>query len=236
MTPTSTIEIVSSASQGISDIYPSIDGSNVWVSSYSNNKGYYLVNTARPNNLLTSFCPPGLPCVPNINFTIAAGSLHGITGLDGSFWWNIDDGFYSADIYDPIAQTFVETNIPVVVGVNTDGVIIGFSKGKPGCWTVGSSYTSYVYRGPLLNYVEPEAGTNVKSDGLYNYMEMPVPEIIRDVNATAYYKVHTENGLCQINPDDYTYWVSQTNKYSLGISSIDKPYKVTSISNIYMGL
>jgi hypothetical protein len=219
----------------IQEIYPSIDGSNVWVSSYNNREGYKLVNTAMPNTLLTSYCGSGRPCVPFINATSTLG-FKGIIGLDGSFWWDTGAD-YNADIYDPISQTFVQTNIPTVVGVNPDGTVIGFSDGKPGCWNSGSSYTSYIYRGALLNYTPPFS-THVVNAAKNVYMEMPVPGIIGNFSTylTAYYKVHTENGLCQVDLDDYTYRVSWTNKYTLGGSGIfHDTFSVTSIDNVYLG-
>lgn len=230
MTPSSTINIINSGTN-MNTIYPSIDGSNVWVSRYDNNAGFSLVNTSKPNKLLTE-CG-SVPCVPNINTSSNLG-INGVIGLDGSFWWQTGVG---ADIYDPIAQTFVQSNIPGVVGVNPDGTVIGFSNGQPGCWVAGSSYTSYVYRGPLLNYTAPDIGTNAQSDGQNVYMLMPVQGILGS-NLTAYYKVHTENGLCEINLSDYTYWVSDTSSYSFSTSILNSagPFFVTSISNIYTGL
>src|SRR6185437_475725 len=232
-TSISTIEI-NSGGQNIETLYSAIDGSNVWVSSYSNKNGYYLVNTAKPNTLLTSDCGGKRPCVPNIN-TSSNLFPNGVVGLDGSFWWNTGSDT-NADVYDVKNQTFIQSNIPGVVGVNADGTVIGFSVGTPGCWIVGSNESSYIYRGPLLNYIAPDTGTNVQNGKENVYLLMAVPGVIGGQALTAYYKIHTENGLCQINLDDYTYWVSQTNNYSLGAGSLNNQFSVTSISNTYSGL
>jgi hypothetical protein len=229
----STVEI-NSGGQNIETVYPAIDGSNVWVSSYSNKNGYYLVNTARPNTLLTSACSDDTPCVPNIN-TSSNLFPNGVVGLDGSFWWNTGDDT-NTDVYAAKTKTFIQSNIPAVIGVNADGTVVGFSGGIPACWTAGSNESSYKYLGPLLNYTASEIGVYVQNGTENIYVLMPVSGITGVQALTAYYKVHTENGLCQINLDDYTYWVSQTNNYSLGARSLNSPFSVTSISNTYSGL
>lgn len=231
VTPIQSLQVAFS-SGSIDAIYPSLDGSNVWVSRYDMKSGFSLVNTAKPDILLWECGYP--PCVPNIDTTPSVGT-NGVVGLDGSFWWNTN---VTADIYDPIAQTFIKTNITAVAGVTPDGVIIGFSNGKPGCFDAGDSYTSYKYRGPLLNYVYPSIGTHVSKDDKNVYFYMEVPGIIGIATEYGYYKVHTENGLCELRPDDYTSVVSDTSSYSLGMSILNnyRTFFVTPASNMYTGL
>jgi hypothetical protein len=234
--PSNTVAMIDLAKR-IMSLYSSLDGTSAWVSSYNKSSGYSLVNTARPNVILSSICTGGTPCVPHLDDNYPLDFVPGVIGLDGSFWWNNQN--YPADVFDPVAQTFLATNIPSVKGVNSDGVVIAYSGGVPGCWTKSAVKGIYTYRGPLLNYINPmnsSSNGNFASSFTHVYMRMVVDELI-NARLQAYYKVHTENGLCQLNLDDYTFKVPDIKPYLYAFPSNTESFsQVISTSNVYLGL
>ncbi|MCC2624337.1 MAG: hypothetical protein K0R14_210 [Burkholderiales bacterium] len=237
---TSTAYTVHYSGRNIADLYVAPDGSNVWVSSYSKELGFALVNTSNPNVL---FDDGGMGnYVPDMDTTVFADYPNGVVGLDGSFWWSTGIG---ADIYDPVTQSFIKTNIDDISGVNADGTVIGFYNGKAACFDRGPDYTSYIYRGQLLNYTAPSKGSIATNYGQNVYMLMYVPGIVHysgvGVALEAYYKVHTENGKCEINLDDYTLinngFYNGIDQYLLSTAKdYSTPFQVISAANVYYGL
>jgi hypothetical protein len=232
---TFTTTAITGVNSNIAELYITPDGSSVWVSSYSNDLGYALVNTSNPNLL---FDDGGWGrYVPDMD-TTSNLFTNGVVGLDGSFWWQTG---VAADIYNPITQNFVRTNIDGIAGVNADGTVIGFRNKQGACFDRGPDYTSYIYRGPLLNYSPTEIGASATNHGNNVYMLMYVKEALNysgvGLGLKALYKVHTENGKCEINLDDYTYIIGASNQYDLsGANGSDAPFLVGPISDVYSGL
>ncbi|MCC2644929.1 MAG: hypothetical protein K0R94_707 [Burkholderiales bacterium] len=223
--------------RNIEMLYPSLDGSNVWVTSFTNKKGFALVNTDNPDVMYDDNCPSS-HCVPDIDSSLNLAA-NGVIGLDGSFWW--DTGVMS-DIYDPKTQSFIKTNITGVSGVNADGTVIGVYNGKTSCFDRGPDYTSYIYRGPLLNFSQTVEGTVAINYQQNVYLLMDLHGIF-SYSATSsilprpYYKVHTENGKCEINLDDYTLINGATNQYTIGgMGDASDPFLVAPASIVYSGL
>jgi hypothetical protein len=229
--PSYTVSLVN-AGTSIEHIYPSIDENSAWVSIWNNSTGFRLVNTAESDFVWGSYCFNDYRCVPNINTSEKIWN-NGVIGLDGSFWWNTS---ISADVYNSITKNFESTNIYSVYGVNKDGVVIAWQKGDTlACWVRGANNTSYVYRGKLLNYTYFNKTPDLKGNADNMYVQQPVPNIkySRSIEY-AYYKIHTENGKCELDLDDYTYIVSVSNNYYLFFDGITS--KVAPIDNIYTGL
>jgi hypothetical protein len=237
-TPSNTFTLATPT--GVSQIYPSLAGTQAWVTLYDNVNGYRLINSESPSVILSSQCYSSgnsQPCVPNINTTPATGQGYGIVGLDGSFWWVTG---ISLDVYVPSQHTFVTTNA-YGGAVNADGTLILGGQGA-GCYRTSGGYTSYTKQN-MANYVPPYQEAVYITTAQYNYLEMQIPNLVTaDGGAVllyGYYKVHTENGLCQVEPDDYITpsigGTSTFTQYGLVSSTLSSTAFVTPIANIYQG-
>ncbi|MBP9741752.1 MAG: hypothetical protein KBD37_00165 [Burkholderiales bacterium] len=233
-TVTETFTLASLGSTYVDVVYPSLDGSQAWISTYNMHDGYTLINTESPDIVLTDYCAGGNPCVPHINGYALTDIVPGKRGLDNSMWWNTNGS--GADIYVPALHTFVATNIPYVWAVNSDGTVIAGNK----CYRPGSSsYTSYASQ-PLLNYVGSSIDYDYITSNSYNYVAMDVPELFNADGSSAilkaYYKVHTENGLCEVESDDYvTNFTTNKIEYGLDWNNGGAYAKVAPISSFYLG-
>ncbi|MBP9742421.1 MAG: hypothetical protein KBD37_03590 [Burkholderiales bacterium] len=230
---TSTIGLHSLWDASARGVYPELDGSQTWVSTYSMVNGYSLINTESPDVVLTDDCHNNKPCAPNINGWAGFGIMAGTRGLDGSMWW--DTNGFGSDKYIPSLHTFVTTNIPSISAVNTDGTIISGLT----CYRPGLSYTSYISQ-PFLNYIVPSSGYDYVASNVYNYVLMEVPDLFNsDGNKailTAYYKIHTENGLCEVEADDYvTSALANKIEYGLDWFNGSGNAKVAPIASFYLG-
>jgi hypothetical protein len=213
----------------IEKIYPSLDGSSAWVALYNWQTGYSLLYTQTPNIAYWNYCFDNTPCVPFISTTLNyIGGFTGLIGLDGSFWWNTNVG---ADVYVPALGTFVETNASGALGVDTTGVVISVRQEPAGsgnyigvCYRTKSSPTAYTEQ-KILNYKYPYYGTQVASMNKSVYLAMPISGFVdalgKEMPAiNAYFRVHTENALCETQSDDYTINAGETStQYDLAAMS-----------------
>ena len=148
-------------------------------------------------------------------------------GLDGSFWVGGDDFIKHtlavAQIYDKVTDKFIPSNIMSerLYGINPDGVAIDMVESQVGdnhtatftCYRKTSSdYTSYESQ-PLLNFnANPNKYFTMAPIQAYNsvYVAMPIPHLYtvdsqttyeKEASPMGYYKINTENGKCEVEPD-----------------------------------
>ena len=140
-------------------------------------------------------------------------------GLDGSFWVGGHDYFVKhatdvAQIYDKVTDKFIPSNILTehLYGINPDGVAINMDDSANfTCYRkTSSSYTSYESQ-PLQNFNSSNYFKMAPIEA-YNsvYVAMQIPNLYT-VNsqsteesvsvAMGYYKIHTENGKCEVEPN-----------------------------------
>lgn len=214
-------------------VFVTPDGSGAWILIYG---PYRLINSESPNYIFDGDCvlyAQQRPCVPNINNSSFNG---GTMGFDGSMWWTSynTENSYPADVYRQESGTFFKTNISNAQAVTKDGVVV----------VVGSCYresmpndpTSYV-RQPMKNYVEPIDGfPETATSGANIYVKMSKRDMVNWPKAP-YYKVHTENGLCEVRLDDYTMVVGASQQWITmwswlkGLGLVAAPAK-----DVYFGL
>lgn len=221
-------------SSNINTIYPSIDGSQAWVSSYDAVNGYRVLNTQSPTIIFTEACVGGNPCIPDIN-SLPSGFIPGVRGLDNSFWWNTQT---NADRYVPLQNTFVKTNVPSLGGVNPDGVIVAGNI-TPACYYQGAEYTTYTSKN-ISNYITPPSGVQYSTSNQYTYLKMLIPGLYdgngNRVNLYGYYRIHTEGSLCEVESDDYVTNVPYaTAQYQLSFPDGYTYLAVAPISSFYQG-
>lgn len=235
---TSSIEMIDQISGGntIEEIYPSLDGSSAWIALYNKINGYSLVYTESPTQSYWQYCLNNTPCVPFINTTSNVAGTPGLRGQDDSFWWNTEVG---SDVYVPRLNTFVETNA-IAGGIDASGTVINFDT----CFRPTSNPAKYT-RQKLLNYTLPNYGAKYVSMNNSVYLEMPIYDFVdtqgnslRAINA--FFRVHTENNLCEIQLDDYTINVTGETSKQYKISSMyygqtTGNFSVMPISNVYFG-
>jgi hypothetical protein len=203
----------------------SADGNTAW---YVFTNPYQVINSNQPGTVYN---------IPNIQYSELPGA---IMGLDNSFWWNIynNSANYNSSIYDINSNTFIETNIAYpIAAVATDGVVIGRDDS---CWRkTGNNYTSYVPKA-IANYIRPQNGSRHITSRNAVYIQMNVPNIVDSNNntittnpLTAFYKIHTESGKCEIQLDDYVMTTAATNQWTMGGGQVGK--FITSSANVYFG-
>ena len=183
-------------------------------------------------------------------------------GLDGSFWVGGDDFIKHtlavAQIYDKVTDKFIPSNIMSerLCGINPDGVAIDMVESQVGdnhtatftCYRKTSSdYTSYESQ-PLLNFnANPNKYFTIAPIQAYNsvYVAMPIPHLYTVDSQTTYekvsspmgyYKIHTENGKCEVEPDgEYFAFTQYTDGPSQSFPSMQINKKFIIIWNYYDG-
>ena len=203
----------------------SSDGNTAW---YVFTNPYQVINSNQPRTIYN---------VPNMQYSELPGA---VMGLDSSFWWSIYNSStnYKSSIYDSNSNTFIETNISYPIAkVALDGVVIGLDDS---CWRkTENNYTSYVPTA-IANYVRPQDGSRHITSRSAVYIQMNVPNIVDSDGKpittnplTAFYKIHTENGKCEIQLDDYVMTTAATERWTMGGGQVGK--FITSSANVYFG-
>ena len=234
--------------------YVTPSGDTAWfVIGDIRHENYKLINSNNPSIYWGGYCNlrPEY-CIPNME---NSGYINAVMGLDGTFWWNPGNGeqTYNADIYDGTSNAFNATNIRGVIGVNADGTVIGSdphgSWRDIGCWRKsGNNYQAYVKQ-TIQNFILPEGEYLQEWSELGNnvYAKMDMPGAVDGVGNTssqdsqfhayAYYKIHTENGKCEVDYDDFIWDINMivvTSQYGYSMQSESEAY-VVPLSQVDLG-
>ncbi len=195
--------------------YPTYDGSTNWSIGMDTYGTWNVVNSNEPNK---SYYIEG---------AYYASDVGGVMGLDNSFWVGTNVIGAASMVYNAKTDSFDATNIPPGLwGVDYNGTVIT-GVDTVYCATTTGDPMGYTLR-PLLNYSGGEPNVISQVGGLY--IQSGIPDLL--YGGSGMYKIHTENGLCELHDDDF--YISYGSYVYEGYALISA--YVTQASNVYRGL